>query len=220
MITPDFDNILFFLAAASLLILIPGPAVLYIMAKSIEQGYKAGIVSVLGIGVGSLVHITFAAIGISSILLASATAFSIVKYLGALYLIYLGVKKLLEKPLHKSPLANIKKQPFKNIFYEGILVNIFNPKTAIFFFSFLPQFISVERGGNASQILFLGILFTVFAVLSDMMYVLLSVKLSTWFSNSKKYIKRQKNLTGCIYITLGLITLTINQPIENTSKAN
>lgn len=217
MVLPDLDNIIFFLAAASILILIPGPSVLYIMAKSVEQGYKAGIVSVLGIGIGSMVHVAAAAIGISSILLTSSTAFSIVKYLGAIYLIYLGVKKLLGKIPNKQPVITNKNKRLDKIFYEGILVNTFNPKTAIFFFSFLPQFINIDKGGNASQILFLGILFTVFAILSDTLYVLLSVKISKWFTSSKKYLKRQKNITGSIYIALGLITLTINQPIEHSN---
>ncbi|WP_103067988.1 LysE family translocator [Aquimarina sediminis] len=212
MILPDFESIMFFLAAASVLILIPGPSVLYIMARSMEQGYKAGIVSVLGIGVGSLIHVSAAAIGISSILLASSTAFSIIKYLGAIYLIYLGVKKLLEKTPTTQPAKAQKRKQLNKIFYEAIVVNTFNPKTAIFFFSFLPQFINVEKGGNAGQILFLGILFTVFAVLSDTLYVLLSMKISKWFANSKKYLRRQKNVTGSIYIALGLLTLTMNQP--------
>lgn len=217
MITPDFENIMFFLAAASILILIPGPSVLYIMARSIEQGYKAGIVSVLGIAVGSLVHIAGAAIGISSILLTSATAFSVVKYLGAIYLIYLGVKKLLEKTPIQQPLGVTKNKGLHKIFYDGIIVNTFNPKTAIFFFSFLPQFINVDKGGNASQILFLGILFTIFAVLSDVLYVLLSVKISKWLVGSKKYLRRQKNIIGSIYIALGLVTLAINPSTEHSS---
>lgn len=217
MITPDFENIMFFLAAASILILIPGPSVLYIMARSIEQGYKAGIVSVLGIAVGSLVHIAGAAIGISSILLTSATAFSVVKYLGAIYLIYLGVKKLLEKTPIQQPLGVTKNKGLSKIFYDGIIVNTFNPKTAIFFFSFLPQFINVDKGGNASQILFLGILFTIFAVLSDVLYVLLSVKISKWLVGSKKYLRRQKNIIGSIYIALGLVTLAINPSTEHSS---
>ncbi|CAL2086592.1 LysE family translocator [Tenacibaculum sp. 190524A02b] len=218
MVIPDINNILFFLAAASFLILIPGPSVLYIIAKSMEQGFKAGIASVLGIGIGSIIHVLFAAIGISSILLASATAFSIIKYAGALYLIYLGIKKLVEKPTEKQPVINTKNTKLSKIFYEGILVNTFNPKTAIFFFSFLPQFINIERGGNASQILFLGILFTIYAVSSDMLYVILSVKMSKWFSNSKEYLRKQKIITGSIYILLGLITLTINQPNKNATS--
>lgn len=211
MILPDFDHMLLFLVAASILILVPGPSVLYIIAKSVEQGYKAGIVSVLGIGIGSLLHVIAAAIGISSIVMASATAFSIIKYIGAAYLIYLGIKKFFEKEPSTAIPIEVKSKKLKTIFYEGILVNTFNPKTAIFFLSFLPQFISVEKGGNASQILFLGILFTVYAILSDTIYVLLSVKLSAWVSGSKKYLKRQKKFMAIIYILLGIITLTMDQ---------
>ncbi|MDN5216686.1 LysE family translocator [Fulvivirgaceae bacterium BMA12] len=217
-VLPEPGNIMLFLTVATLLIVMPGPAVLYIMTKSIEHGYKAGIVSVLGIGVGGLTHVLFAGIGISAILVASATAFAIVKYLGAIYLIYLGIKKLVGKnSFNKMPTPGTKRQLSK-IFYEGVLVNVLNPKTAIFFFAFLPQFVSLEKGGVTSQIIFLGLLFMVTAVLSDTLYVLVSGRLGAWMKNNDGYQRMQKYVIGAIYITLGLLTLSMSQPSNGPDK--
>ena len=202
---------------ATLLIVIPGPAVLYITAKSIEHGYKAGIVSVFGIGAGGLVHVLFAGVGISAILVASATGFAIIKYLGAIYLIYLGIKKITDKNSFFQQHDAGKKRQLKKIFYEGVLVNAFNPKTAIFFFAFLPQFINLEKGGITSQIVFLGLLFIVTAILSDILYVLISGRIGIWIKDSPLYQKAHKYVIGSIYIVLGLITLSMGHPSNGTS---
>lgn len=211
MILPSPENILLFITAATILIIVPGPAVLYIMMKSMEQGYKAGIASVLGVGIGAMVHVAAAAIGVSALLVASATAFSILKYVGALYLIYLGVKKMMDKAQiieeHK-----MDKKSLSKIFYEGIIVNVLSPKSAIFFFAFLPQFINPERGGTTSQILFMGLLFLMIALVSDMCYVMLSGKLAKQFKTSTVYPRIQKYVSGSIHIALGLLTLTVNKP--------
>lgn len=211
MILPSPDNILLFITAATILIIVPGPAVLYIMMKSMEQGYKAGIASVLGVGIGAMVHVIAAAVGISALLVASATAFSILKYFGAIYLIYLGIKKIIDKspPIEER---KVDKKSLFNIFYEGVIVNILSPKSAIFFFAFLPQFINPERGGTTSQILFLGLLFFIIALASDMCYVLLSGRLVKQFRASTLYPKIQKYASGSIHIALGLLTLTVNKP--------
>ncbi|WP_422362205.1 LysE family translocator [Reichenbachiella sp.] len=211
MILPSPENILLFIAAATILIVVPGPALLYILTKSIEQGYKAGLASVLGVGVGAMVHVMAAAVGISALLVASATAFSILKYGGAAYLIYLGVKKLTDKTAPVAPVDNERKSLSK-IFYEGIVVNTLSPKSAIFFFAFLPQFINADKGGTTSQILFLGLVFLVIAFVSDMCYVLLSGKLVKYFRTSTKFASIQKYLSGSIYIVLGLLTFMVNKP--------
>lgn len=211
MILPSPENILLFITAATILIVVPGPALLYIMMKSMEQGHKAGLVSALGVGVGAMVHVLAAAIGMSALLVASATAFSILKYGGAVYLIYLGVKKLLDK---STPISTVQteKKPLNKIFYEGILVNTLSPKSAIFFFAFLPQFINTDKGGTTSQILFLGLVFLVIAFISDMTYVVLSGKLVKYFKNSSKFSSIQKYVSGSIYIVLGLLTFMVNKP--------
>ncbi|TCT20883.1 LysE type translocator [Melghiribacillus thermohalophilus] len=128
---------LFSIAAATLLI-IPGPAVFYIMGRSIEQGKKAGLVSVLGVSLGGIVHVLAGAIGVSAVLMTSATAFNIVKYLGAVYLIYLGYKTLFSTSDHAT--SETQKSPSNNLlkfFYQSALVEVMNPKTALFFFSLL-----------------------------------------------------------------------------------
>lgn len=214
-ILPELENILLFIATASLLIIMPGPSILYITAQSVEHGFKAGLISMMGIAVGGLVHVLMAGIGISALLVSSAYIFSLLKTLGAIYLIYLGIRKILDKsPLNNNlPLNKRKKLP--TIFYEGIVTNVLNPKTAIFFFAFLPQFINAGKGGSSSQITFLGLLFLLIAIITHSIYVLLAGSISNWIKNSKTYAKTHRFLFGSVYIFLGFITLTINQPLQN-----
>ncbi len=215
---PELDNILLFLTAASIFIVIPGPAVLYVVAKSMEQGYKAGIVSALGIGMGGLVHVLAAGVGISALLVASATAFSILKYLGGIYLIYLGIRKLLDKNAVKPDVTFHKRQVLSKVFYEGVVVNALNPKVAIFFLAFLPQFVSVEKAGITSQIVFLGMLFILIAIVSDLLYVLISGRFALWIKKSPWYLKLHKYVMGSIYIFLGALTLAVSQPSGDTAE--
>ena len=134
-----------FIAAALALLVTPGPAVMYIVARSIDQGRLAGIVSVLGINTGALFHIAAASLGVSALLVSSALAFSAVKYLGAAYLIYLGIRTLLT-PQPEVMTEAPPPQPLGQIFRQGVVVNLLNPKTALFFFAFLPQFADPEPG--------------------------------------------------------------------------
>ena len=143
---PEFSTLLLFAGAAFALIVVPGPVVLYVVARSLEQGRTAGLVSVLGASVGALVHILAAALGLSALLASSALAFSTVKYLGAAYLIYLGVRKLLSKP-QRAVAAEVERLPLGKIFMEGIVVNVLNPKSAIFF----PRLSATVRGGVSGQ---------------------------------------------------------------------
>jgi len=138
------------MTAAMVLLLIPGPAVLYIIARSVDRGYKAGLASSSGIATGGLVHVLGATLGLSALLVSSALAYSVVKYAGAAYLIYLGIKKLREKPLagrtEDVPAAPAPAhEGLTRVYAQGVLVQILNPKTAIFFFAFLPQFIGRDE---------------------------------------------------------------------------
>ena len=142
-----------FSAAALILLLTPGPAVLYIVARSLDQGRLAGFVSVLGIEVGNLVHVLAATLGLSAILVSSSLAFAVVKYLGAAYLIYLGVRRLIQCQAG-LPAATFQPQRLRRIFRQGVLVAVFNPKTALFFFAFLPQFVDPSRGSVTLQLLY------------------------------------------------------------------
>lgn len=212
MVIPDLNNILLFSTAAFILIISPGPAVLYVTAKSMEQGKKAGFFSVLGVGAGAYLHVVAAAFGISALFAASTLAFSLLKYAGAIYLIYLGIKKLTEKTDLSEPELKGKPQYMTGMFYEGVVVSILNPKVATFFFAFLPIFVNEEKGGLTSQILFLGLIFSVMAFLSDMIYVYLASKMASWLKNSPTYLKTQKYVIGSVYILLGLLTFLVNKP--------
>jgi threonine/homoserine/homoserine lactone efflux protein len=140
---PDGPTLVVFAIAAFVLLITPGPAVFYIVARSIDQGRIAGIVSTLGVGAGALVQVGAAALGVSAVLLSSALAFDILKYLGAAYLIYLGVRKFLVRDeLEQSRV--LAPRTLARIFYDGVVVNVLNPKTALFFFAFLPQFVDIK----------------------------------------------------------------------------
>lgn len=201
----DSHSLAVFLIASLALLLAPGPAVLYVVARSVDQGRKAGIVSVLGISLGGFVHVFAAAVGLSALLVSSALAFTIVKYLGAAYLIYLGVMTLRSK---SKPIGDphYEKKPLGKIFRQGMVVNILNPKTALFFFTFLPQFVDPARGSVALQITMLGTLFLVMAIVTDGMYAMVAGTLGQWLKNNQSFLKLQKYLSGGIYIFLGVTT--------------
>ena len=194
-----------FLLAALALLLMPGPAVLYIVARSIDQGRTAGLVSVLGIGLGSMVHVTAATLGLSSLLVSSATAYSVVKYLGAAYLIYLGVRRLMAgDPILEATGASDRS--LRRVFTQGVWVNILNPKTALFFFAFLPQFVSVDRGSVAAQIFLLGTMFVVLGIVSDSLYAVAAGGLGGWLRRRPAVLQVQRYFAGSVFIALGIGT--------------
>lgn len=194
-----------FIAGALILLLTPGPAVLYIVARSIDQGRRAGVISVLGIQTGTLAHVIAAALGLSAILLTSALAFDIVKYLGAAYLIYLGVKALLsQQPAMGGEV--VERRSLGAIYRQGVVVAVLNPKTALFFFAFLPQFVDPARGSVPLQFLLLGLIFTGMALLTDGTYALLSGTAGSWLKRNQRFLRAQKYVSGTVYIGLGLVT--------------
>lgn len=205
----EFSNIWLFVLTAATLLIIPGPAVLYIMARSIEQGKKAGIVSVLGVSLGGSVHVLAGAIGVSAILMTSATAFNIVKYLGAAYLIYLGCRTLFSTTSDRTT-SEIPKAPSKKllkIFYESALVEVMNPKTALFFLAFFPQFISPSAGSVTIQFLLLGIIFIILAFISDGLYAVLAASIRKRILGSEVNSRLQNRITGYLYIVLGVFSV-------------
>ena len=200
---PELATLLLFAAASFALIVVPGPAVLYVITRSLDQGRSAGLVSVAGVSVGAYVHIIAAAVGLSTLLTSSVIAFSIVKYAGAAYLIYLGLQKVLARPkLETNP--DLVAQPLKKIFLEGIVVNTLNPKTALFFLAFIPQFVNAELGNVAVQILILGTVFVLVALISDSVYALLASTFGTWLKQSRRYLRVQHYVSGAVYVALGL----------------
>ena len=202
---PELSTFTIFVVATSVLLLTPGPAVLYIVTRSIDQGRVAGIVSTLGIAVGTLFHVAAAAFGISALLVSSALLFSFVKYLGAAYLIYLGIRKLLVRE-ELQLIQNKKRRELSQIFYQGTLVNLLNPKTALFFFAFLPQFVDPAKGAVSGQILFLGATFVVMGLFSDGLYALLAGSLGKWLRSNLRFLRAQRYFAGTVYIALGAVT--------------
>jgi threonine/homoserine/homoserine lactone efflux protein len=199
----NLPNLPVFLLAALILLLTPGPAVLYIVARSIDQGRAAGWVSVLSIEAGNFVHVLAATLGLSAILLSSALAFTVVKYLGAAYLIYLGLRRLLTRP-PVQPTVSAPRQSLRRIFSQGVAVAILNPKTALFFFAFLPQFVDPAKGFVAPQLLTLGCLFVLMAICTDGLYSLLAGTVGQWLKGTRSFLLADRYLIGSVYIGLGI----------------
>ncbi|WP_231509693.1 LysE family translocator [Streptosporangium roseum] len=193
-----------FAAATMALLLVPGPAVLYIVTRSVAQGRGAGMVSVLGIHLGSVVHVAAAALGVSALLAASATAFALVKYLGAAYLVWLGIRKLMSRS-DGAEVAEVPVASRSRMFWEGFVVNVLNPKTAIFFLAFLPQFTDPSRGPIAPQILLLGVIWTTLGMASDGAFALLSSAMAGRLRRSARARRRLDVTSGVVYIGLGAV---------------
>ena len=163
---PDPSRLALLTGAALLLLVVPGPAVLYVVTQSVSHGRRAGLASVAGITTGTIVHVAAATIGLSALLASSALAFDVVKYLGAAYLIVIGIRRLagLERP---AELGDRRERDVGRLYRQGIVVNVLNPKTALFFLAFLPQFVEPSRGAAWAQILALGLFFAFLGFLSD-----------------------------------------------------
>jgi threonine/homoserine/homoserine lactone efflux protein len=202
---PDASTLLVFVGAALALLVIPGPAVLYIVTRGIEQGRTAALVSMLGVQAGALVHVAAAAIGLSALLVQSATAFTVVKYAGALYLVFLGLRKLLGSqrvdPLNARPPRRLRR-----LFGEGVVVNVLNPKAALFFFAFLPQFVDPDAGAVGLQIALLGLLFVLIAIVSDGLYALAAGTAGSWVRSSPRFLRAERWVGGSVLVGLGLTT--------------
>jgi threonine/homoserine/homoserine lactone efflux protein len=201
---PEPQTIAVFAAAALLFAIVPGPAVIYIVTRSVDQGRSAGFVSALGIATGTLVHVPAAAVGLSALLMSSATAFTVVKYLGAAYLVYLGIRRLLDDDADAIDAAPASRS-LRRIYSQGALVGVLNPKTALFFLAFLPQFVDPARGSTALQLGVLGVLLVAISMVSDTCYAMLAGTAGVWFrGRSRRFVRRQRLLTGGIYVALGL----------------
>lgn len=196
--TPLF---LVFLAAGFVLAVTPGPAVLYLVARSIDQGRRAGLVSCLGVFSASLVHVTAAVLGLSAILASSALLFSVVKYAGAAYLLWLGVSTLLRK--EPSSYEAPPPAPLGRVWLDGLVVNLLNPKTTLFFFAFLPQFVDPALGNPAGQVLVLGLSFSLLAFVTDSTWALVAATLGVRVRRSTGFRRAQKYVSGGVYLALG-----------------
>ncbi len=192
-----------FIGASWILIITPGPDMIYVITRGIAQGPKAGIVSAIGVIIGIFIHTTFAAFGLAIILSTSAIAFSIVKVLGAGYLIYLGIKSFREKNAFQFS----RNKPFKKLrtlMAQGILSNVLNPKVALFFLAFLPQFVTSENGPVAVQMIILGLLFAGFGLVFLVTIGYFAGAIGHWLSTRESVARRIRWLTGSILVALGL----------------
>jgi len=201
----DWTSLGLFVGATVVLLVVPGPAVLYIVARSVDQGRTAGLVSVVGIHLATLVHIAAAAAGLSAVVASSAQAFAVVKYLGAAYLVYLGVRRLIERDADgRAP--DPARQSLRRVLVQGALVNLLNPKTALFFLAFLPQFVDPARGAFAVQIILLGAIFVALGLVSDGAYALLAGTAARRLRSSTGVIRLQRYSSAAVYLGLGVAT--------------
>ena len=200
---PDSAMLGVFIAASLVLLVTPGPAVVFIVTRSIDQGWIAGVVSSLGMGVGSLVHVTVAWLGMSAILFSSEMAFVALKYAGAAYLVYLGVQTLRAGDQAQAG-DRLEQRGLKRVFSQAIVVNLLNPKSALFFIAFMPQFVDLSRGTVAGQLLLLSGVFFVLAIITDTAYALLAGKLGDLLRSSPTFQRRQRYFTATMYVGLGL----------------
>jgi threonine/homoserine/homoserine lactone efflux protein len=191
-----------FAAAAFILLVTPGPAVIYIVTRSVEQGRRAGLMSVLGICTGTLAHVAAAALGISALLVTSARAFDVLRYLGAVYLVGLGIKTLSARdPVAGAP--PVAPSSLRRIFVQGVVVNLLNPHTALFFFAFLPQFVDPARGAVPLQIVTLGLLFIMMSATTDAVWAIGAGTAGNWIRGNRRFARAQRYVTGGALIGLG-----------------
>jgi threonine/homoserine/homoserine lactone efflux protein len=195
---PDSHALALFAAAALALLLVPGPAVLYIVAQSAEHGRLAGIVSVAGIHLGTLVHVAAAAVGLSALIVSSAIAFSVVKYAGAAYLAYIGIRRLLRR--ERAEILPARPQALSRLFAQGAIVNVLNPKTALFFLAFLPQFVDPQRT-VWTQVVALGLTFVALGFVSDGLYAVAAGTLSRWLRARRDLLRYA---SGSVFVGLGI----------------
>lgn len=205
---PEPQAFAVFLAAAVVLAATPGPGMLYVLARSLRGGRGEGIASSLGTWVGGMFHVLAAAIGISAILATSAVAFSVVKYAGAAYLVYLGLRTLLSRDEpgsgaeHGQPEVSVIGD-HRAAFRQGILTEVLNPKTALFFLAFIPQFVNRESGSLFGQFILLGSISVALNTLADVIVALLAGPLGTRLKNNPRLRRSSRITSGCTMIALG-----------------
>jgi threonine/homoserine/homoserine lactone efflux protein len=209
---PDPSRLALFVGAALLLLVVPGPSVLYIVTQSVSHGRRAGMVSVAGITTGTLVHIAAATVGLSALLASSALAFDVVKYLGAAYLIAVGIRRLAGWEREAGPQSRGTRD-LGRLYRQGIVVNTFNPKTALFFLAFLPQFVDPGHGTPWLQILALGLLFAALGFCSDGVWALVAGTLGERLRRSHRFPAVQRYVSGAVFVGLGAVA-ALTAPVK------
>jgi threonine/homoserine/homoserine lactone efflux protein len=201
-VTVSINSLALFCVASIALAVVPGPAVTYIVTQSVDKGRRAGLVSALGVASGGLVHVAAATAGLSALIASSATAFTTVKLVGAAYLILVGIRRIASREddteVDSSPPGH------RRLYVQGVVVNVLNPKTALFFLAFLPQFVDTHRGSVPLQVAVLGLLFALIALTSDCVYALLADLLAGRLRRSGKAAKARRFVSGGIFVALGV----------------
>ncbi len=208
-VVPALSTLPVFIAASIALLLIPGPAVLFIVARSAAQGRRAGLVSVLGVHTATVVHVLAAVAGLSAIVVASSIAFTGLKIVGGVYLIYVGIKSLRSARQAAANVTTPKVWPEKRLFGEAFVVSLLNPKVALFFLAFLPQFVVAGNGPIWSQTLALGLVYIVLGLCSDSIYALIGARLGTRFGRRTARLRATRYAEGGILVGLGVLTLAL-----------
>lgn len=211
---PEPAQLALFLTSSWILLVLPGPAVFYIVARSVSQGRSAGLVSTLGVAAGGLVHVFAAAAGLSALMLSSANLFALVKILGAAYLVYLGIRSLFLTREIVDTETSLPVTSHAIIFREALVVNILNPKTALFFLAFLPQFVDPYRGDATLQFVLLGGIFCFMGLLSDGLYALGAGGLTRRFGHSSRSVRLRNRVAALTYFSLGMFTLTVSSDAQ------
>src|SRR4051812_43400736 len=207
---PDATTFALFALACLAFLAIPGPSVFYIVTRSLVQGRRAGVTSMLGVQAGGLAHVVAAAFGVSALIASSAAAFTVVKYAGAAYLVFLGLRKLFgaepdEPEISADPASAAR------LFGHGVIVNVLNPKTALFFLAFLPQFVDPSAGPVVPQMLVLGLMLVSLGVLSDGTYALLAASVG----NHLRARRRLERISGGIFVGLGVVAALAGEPRQS-----
>jgi threonine/homoserine/homoserine lactone efflux protein len=197
---PDPASLWLFCLAALVLLAIPGPAVLYIVVQSAEQGRRVGLASVAGVHLGTVVHVAAAGVGLSALILASEVAFNVVKYAGAAYLVVLGIRRLLDRD-GDTAVAR-PQEPLRQAFLRGAIVNVLNPKTALFFLAFLPQFVDASRGSVWSQVIVFGLVFVALGAITDSAYALAAGSVAGALRRKRTLLRYG---SGAVFIGLGAV---------------
>ncbi len=203
---PHLNDIVAFAIASIALLVIPGPAVIYVLNRSVADGRNTALAGVAGLEIGNFMHVIAATLGLSAIIAASATAFSTVKWAGALYLVFIGIRTLLTKP--SPPDSRSTSATNRKAFTQGIVVNTLNPKVALFFLSYLPQFIDPDRGSPALQSFVLGSIFVVLGCCSDATYALTASALRDRLLTGRALPFVQRYVAGSVFVALGVVAST------------
>jgi threonine/homoserine/homoserine lactone efflux protein len=208
---PSWSTLSVFVPAALVLLVMPGPSVIYIVTRSVDQGRVAGIVSTLGVATGALVHVAAAALGISLLISKSAELFTALKLAGAAYLVVIGLRRLVSDP-DVEPEHSGRRHSLRRIFVEGVVVDALNPKVALFFLAFLPQFVDSARGSTVTQMLVLGVLFAVLGCCTDGTYALVSSTIAGRV-RPVRATRRVARASGVAYVALGVVAAITRRPV-------